>query len=684
MIALKKFELIDKSFPHILHGGDYNPEQWIETPEIWNEDMRLMKKAHCNEMTVGIFSWAEIEKEEGVFDFSWLDEIIDKVYSEGGRVILATPSGARPRWMGIKYPEVLRVIEDGRRIGIKNRHNHCYTSPVYREKVRIINEKLAQRYGNNPAVAAWHISNEYNGGCYCELCQNKFREWLRDRYENDIDKLNHAWWARFWSHRYNNFEEITAPINTEEVDTPALNLDWKRFISDMTVDFAKKEAEAIRKYSDKPITTNCMCEFSGYDHYKMAEVLDRTSYDYYPQWHNGVSTEGVRLAYLASLYRGMKGGKPFMIMESAPGTFAAAMTFGKIKSTETQIMEAIGCVANGADMIGYFQWRKGQGGYEKLHGAIVDHYGKEDSRVFGAIGKIGEYLEKLSPVLGTGIESEVAIVHDYETIWALDGVRNLTWFPGKNGYIQTSKLLYQGFCRKNIPADIIPYSEDFSKYKVLCLNVPYLMDEKLAEKIKAYVENGGILISTYLTAVSDKTDLCYLGGVPALGLSEVFGLRVDEVDNYENAKDKNSVTYNGKEYAVNNIAEVIKANDAEILATYNSDFYKGTPAVLKHKYGKGTAYYIGFTPAWDAFTEDFISDITKEYAIKPVEGITADRYVHVTMRSGDGEKYYFVINYSDEEKTFTLSKELYNMLEDKSESGKLTIEPRGVRVYTEK
>ena len=286
-------------------------------------------------------------------------------------------------------------------------------------------------------------------------------------------------------------------------------------------------------------------------------------------------------------------------------------------------------------------------------------------------------------VAGCGIKSEVAITHDYETGWALDGEADITWGIIKNGYESTSKAFFNAFMRKNIPADIIPYSEDFSKYKVICLNVPYLMDEALAEKIKDYVKNGGILISTYFTAVADKSDLCHLGGVPALGLSEVFGLRVDEQDSYESIPGKNSVNYNGKSYPLSLIAEVIRPSGAEALAEYESDYYKGTPAVTKHAYGKGTAYYIGFTPSYE-FMEEFIADVAKEHSVLPTEGITAENGVHITLRSGDGEKYYFAVNYTDEEKKCTLSKALYNMADEKTESGEIVIEPRGVKIYSEK
>ena len=208
---MKKHPPISSKFPHFLHGGDYNPEQWILTPQIWDEDMRLMNLANCNTMSVGIFSWSILEPEEGNYDFSFLDTIFDKIYDSGGRVILATPSGARPHWMAEKYPEVLRTDEQRRKLLFGSRHNHCFTSPVYREKTAQINARLAQRYASHPALIAWHVSNEYSGSCHCPLCQEAFRSWLKDKYHNDLELLNFQWWTTFWSHRYTSWEQIESP-----------------------------------------------------------------------------------------------------------------------------------------------------------------------------------------------------------------------------------------------------------------------------------------------------------------------------------------------------------------------------------------------------------------------------------------------------------------------------------------
>jgi beta-galactosidase len=257
-----------ESFPHFIHGADYNPEQWIYDKSVWDADMLLMDKAHTNEMTVGIFSWAKLEPREGEYDFSFLDEIIEKIGKNGKKVILSTPSGARPHWMADKYPEVLRVGQDGVREHFRARENHCFTSPVYRSKVKAINRKLCERYGNNPTVIAWHISNEFNGECHCPLCAESFRDFLRKKFNNDINALNYSYWSSFWSHTYDSFDQIEPPGKNTETGIHGLNLDWKRFVTHQTKDFIKCELEPIRELTPHlPVTTNMMFEFYDIDYY---------------------------------------------------------------------------------------------------------------------------------------------------------------------------------------------------------------------------------------------------------------------------------------------------------------------------------------------------------------------------------------------------------------------------------
>src|SRR3954469_14808895 len=260
-------------FPHILHGGDWYPEQWLEEPGIIEEDFRLMEKAGCNTFSVGIFAWSHLEPEEGKFTFDWLDRILDGLATRGWNAFLATPSGAKPRWMSEKYPEVRRINADGHREPHANRHNHCFTSPVYRKKVRLINTRLATRYRDHKALAAWHVSNEYNGACYCDLCLAAFRTWLKGRY-GTLATLNQKWWTSFWSQTFQSWNQI----DPRQTPVDGLLLDWDRFVTHQTVDFMKAEVQPLRAATKLPVTTNMMGVFRGLDYHRFAEVCDRMAW----------------------------------------------------------------------------------------------------------------------------------------------------------------------------------------------------------------------------------------------------------------------------------------------------------------------------------------------------------------------------------------------------------------------
>lgn len=241
-----------------------------------------MKEAHVNCVSVAIFAWAQLEPQEGVYDFGWLGRIIGQLYENGIYTILATPTGARPAWMAQKYPEVLRVDSSLHRNHMGERHNHCYTSPVYREKARQINVRLSQAFGKHPGVILWHISNEYGGECYCELCQEAFRQWLKEKYRT-LEALNHAWWTGFWSHTYTDWSQIEPPLPRGESHCHGLSLDWKRFVTHQTVDFCQKEIEAVREGgSQLPATTNLMGFYKDLNYNKFQDVLDIISWDNYP------------------------------------------------------------------------------------------------------------------------------------------------------------------------------------------------------------------------------------------------------------------------------------------------------------------------------------------------------------------------------------------------------------------
>ncbi len=655
-----------KFFDYIIHGGDYNPDQWMRTPEIWDEDMRLMKLAHINSATVGIFSWAALEPEEGVYNFEWLDTILDKMHQNGISAILATPSGARPAWLAEKYPEVLRVDENGIRNKFGERHNHCLTSPVYREKVRNINRRLADRYKNHPAVKMWHISNEYSGECYCEKCVSSFRSWLREYYHNDIGELNYKWWNGFWSHTLNSFEQINPPSHRGENHTTGLYLAWKRFITDSHISFFENEIAPLREITpDIPVTTNFMRRYNGIDYQKFASHVDLVSWDNYPAWDKGRNTEeALEAAFLHDFFRSIKSGQPFFLMESTP-SLVNWHDVNKLPKSGMHELASIQAIAHGADSVQYFQWRKGRGGDEKFHGAVVDHCGHENTRVFKNVTHLGANLKKLGNVTGSESKSRVAIIYDWENGWAVSS------FCGYNNihrdYVSEAVKWYAPFYKRGISTDIISMTDDFSQYDLVIAPFLYMLKDGTEEKIEEYVRNGGKFVATYLTGIVDSDDLCFTGGFPAGKLKDVFGVWCEETDSLpENMPGK--AEFSGKAYEVNHVCDIIHAEGAKILGEYKSDFYSGMPCVTENTYGKGKAYYAAFRNDGD-FADDFCDMLTQVHNIPSDAGIKLDKSVFLRKRG----KSIFVMNFADCEKEIVLDREYTNIITNETVCGRVTL-----------
>ncbi len=664
-----------KFFDYIVHGGDYNPDQWIRTPEIWDEDMRLMRLAHINSATVGIFFWSALEREEGVYDFEWLDTILDKMYQNGISAILATPSGARPAWLAEKYPEVLRTDENGIRNKFGERHNHCLTSPIYREKTRNINRILAERYKDHPAVKMWHISNEYSGECHCELCCEAFRKWLREYYHNDIDELNFKWWNGFWSHSYNSFEQINPPAINGEKNTMGLTLAWERFITDSHISFFENEIAPLREITPHiPVTTNFMRRYNGIDYQKFAGHVDLVSWDNYPAWDKGHNTdEALEAAFLHDFFRSLKSGQPFFLMESTP-SLVNWHDVNKLPKSGIHELASIQSIAHGADSIQYFQWRKGRGGSEKFHGAVVDHCGHENTRVFSNVTKLGKVLEKLSSAVGTETHSKVAVIYDWENGWAVSsfcGYNNI-----RRDYVKECIKWYAPFYKRGISVDIISMQDDYSKYNTVIAPFLYMLKDGTEEKIEEYIRNGGHFVATYLTGIVDSDDLCKLGGFPAGKLKEVFGIWCEETDSLpEDMPGK--AEFNGKTYDVNHVCDIIHANTAKILGKYKSDFYSGMPCVTENIFGKGMAYYAAFRNDKD-FADDFCKMLIDSHNIAPDADITLADNVFLRKRGNN----IFVMNFADEAKEIVLDKKYTNTVTGETVCGKINLPVCGYLILT--
>ena len=644
------------TYPHMLHGADYNPDQWMEHPEIIEEDMRMMKLAGCNVMSIGIFAWATLEPEEGRYDFSFLDFIMDKLNENGIKAILATPSGARPAWMAKKYPEVLRVNEMRQRNLFGARHNHCYTSLVYRQKTAEMNRRLAERYKNHPALLMWHISNEYGGECHCPLCQAAFREWLREKYHNNLDELNYQWWTKFWSHTYTDWEQIESPSPIGEMKLHGLTLDWKRFVTYQTGKFIENELAPLREITpDIPVTTNFMRFFDGLDYFKLCKLIDVVSWDSYPEWHRseGCVEVAQMTAIMHDAHRSMKG-RPFMLMESTP-SLPNWHEINKLKRPGMHVLSSIQAIAHGSDTVQYFQWRKSRGSSEKFHGAVVDHCGYDNTRVFCEVARLGEILGKLDEVAGTYTPAETAIIFDWENWWALDSAECLELHNKR--YIEAIHCHYAPFWEQGINVDVIDSEADFSKYKLVIAPMLYMMKPGVTEKIERFVADGGTFVTTYFSGVVNENDLCYLGGTPCGRLKEVFGIWAEEIDTLY-PEESNSVMFNGKKYTAKHFCELIHASTAQVLGQYGSDFCQGMPAVTKNTYGKGAAYYIAFCDD-GAFTKDFYSGLAEDLKLGRALKTKLPCGVTAHTRCGGEQTYLFIENYNAEPVSVELDGEEY-------------------------
>jgi len=659
---------ISAKFKCFLHGGDYNPEQWVKWKDtIWKEDMRLAKIAGMNTLSVGIFAWTALEPREGEYHFEWLDEVMNMLAENGIAAVLATPSGSRPAWLAKKYPEVLRVNGYRQKNLYGERHNHCMSSPVYREKTTAINTRLAERYKEHPALAVWHISNEYSGECHCPLCQENFRNYLKKRF-GSLDALNEAWWNSFWSHTYTDWSQVESPSPLGEMNVHGLNLEWKRFSTEQIVDFYLNETAPLKRITPYiPCTTNLMSGSTGVDNFRLARVLDIDAWDSYPEWTG--TDKDIEIGALFSFYHDMNRSakdKPFMLMESCPSA-VNWRSVAKLHRPGVHMLQSMQAVAHGADTVQYFQFRKSRGSSEKFHGAVVDHSGSENTRVFNDVAEVGKRLEGMRDIAGTSTTSAVAVIYDYQNHWILDDIKGLK--QKNNRYKETVVSHYRAFWSMGVSVDVLDSVSNLEGYDLIVAPMLYMLRPGFAEKIISFVKSGGTFAATYITGYADENDLCFLGGFPG-PLKEVLGIWCEEIDALY-PQDSNSFNWNGKDYDVFDFCELVHLQGADCLAVYNSDFYKDRPAVTVNRYGKGKAFFLAARTG-QTFLDDFYEWLVKETNIPRIinsrlpEGVTAQK------RGDSDTNYIFLMNFTPSEKTV------------ETNNGRITLAPWGVHIMEER
>ena len=632
---------MNTKFQRILYGGDYNPNQWPR--DIWQEDMRIFKDAHINTATINVFSWAKIQPSEHEYYFDELDEIVDMLSKENYDIVFATSTAALPAWMVRKYPEVMNTDYEGRQHKFGGRHNACSNSPVFRNFARKMAYKLAERYADNPHVTCWHVSNEYGNECFCENCQKAFRVWLKDKYKT-IEALNRAWNMEFWGHTLYDWEDVVLPnalsegIGRERTAFAGISIDYRRFNSDSLLECFKMERDAIRSVKkDAFITTNLMGTFKGLDYFKWAKEMDIVSWDNYPAYDTPWSS----IAMTHDLMRGLKD-EPFILMEQTPSQ-QNWQDYNSLKRPGQMRAQSYQTLAHGADTIQFFQLRRSVGGCEKFHGAVIAHAGTENTRVFREVAQLGAELEQLGDrTLGSANEAEVGLIFDWDNYWALE----YTSGPSVDlKYVDQIHRYYQYFYNKNIAVDMIPFDADFSKYKIVVAPVLYMVKDGMKEALESYVKNGGILITTFMSGIVGASDNVYLGGYPG-PLRDLAGVWVEEIDALA-PEQKNEVVFtDGNTAECGLLCDLMHLEKAQALASYTRDFYAGMPAAAKNPYGNGSTYYIA-TQMEEAGLAKILDQAVNEAGV--TSAIPEETKLEVVTRISDHTRFYFVMNFKEEE-----------------------------------
>jgi beta-galactosidase len=627
-----------------------------------------MREAAVNIATVGVFSWAWLEPRPGEYEFGWLDRVLDLLAENGIFADLATATASPPPWFSHRHPESLPVTEDGVKLWPGARQHYCPSSHAYREAAAALVERLAERYRQHPALAMWHVNNEYGchvSKCYCDRSAEHFREWLRTRYQS-LDELNDAWGTAFWSQRYGDWEEILPPRPAPTWKNPSHELDWRRFSSDALLELLVMERAILERLSPGlPITTNFMRFFKPCDYWRWASHVDFTADDLYPDPAGGLAS-ALERASGADLMRSLKHGAPWLVMEQASN----AVNWRERNVPKHPGLMRLGSYqsfARGADGIMFFQWRASKAGAEKFHSGMVPHTGTA-TRTWREIVELGNELARLDDVVGTRVSAEVALVVDWNSWWALE-------LPSKPSHdlLLREQLMhwYRTLWQRNVTVDFVHPGADLSRYGLVIAPNLYLVTDAAAANLARYATSGGAFVVSFFSGIVDEHDRILLGGYPA-PFRELLGIVVPEFWPHADGETRH-LRLDGTRYECDLWSDWIEIEDAETVAVFEDGWLSGKPAVTR----KSSAWYVG-TRLDGAGMDALLDKLFAESKVAPT--LTAPPGVEVVRRNGDGKSFLFLLNHGAQEATVELDGEYRDELRGEDRRSPLTLEPYGVAV----
>ena len=618
-------------------GGDYNPEQW--PPEVWDEDVRLMVEAGVDLVTIGVFSWAHLETALDDFSFEWLDDVLGRLSTAGIGIDLATATASPPPWLTALHPEMLPVTREGHRLWPGGRQGFCPSSPVYRERALVLCGRLAERYAHIEGLRLWHVGNElgcHNALCFCDVSAAAFQVWLRNRY-GDLAALNHAWGTDFWSQRYTDFEEILPPRTAAAVANPTQELDFRRFSSDELLANFVAERDVLHEVSPGiPVTTNFM--ITGHvremDYWAWAREVDLVSNDHYLI---AADPEGyTELAFCADLTRGVAGGGPWLLMETSPG--AVNWQPRNIARRPGELLRsAMQHVSRGADGILFFQWRASRAGAEKYHAGILPHAGT-DTRIWRESLELRRVLDAVAEVEGSVVRNRVGILFDWQAWWACE----LDSHPSSDvAYLDRAQALHRSLTDAGVGVDLAHPEADLTGYDLILVPTLYSVTDTAVERLQVAVEGGATALVTYFSGIVDENDHVRLGGYPG-AFRNLLGIRVEE---FLPLREHDSVELSNG-WSADLWVEHLHLDGAASVATYVDGPAAGIPAITRHTFGGGSAWYAACRLD-RAGCDELVGQLLKASGVAPVA--VARPGVEVTRREAeDGRSWLFVVNHSDQ------------------------------------
>ena len=656
----------------LYYGADYYPEHWPE--ERWAQDARLMQEAGFNLVRLGEFAWSRLEPRPGRFEFSWLDRAIELLAAHGMRVVLGTPTASPPPWLMAELGDAYRVDQDGQRATYGNRREYCPAHPGYRERSRVVVAALAEHYAQSPHVVAWQIDNEFGEPCYCPICARRFQAWLAARY-GSLERLNQAWGTVFWSHEYSDWAQVPLPWSSGGSPNPGLALDFRRFVSDLYVEYLELQLGAIRAHCPgHPVTHNFMgFGYEGLDYYRLASPLDLVAWDNYPRgaWAPAEVVDPVPLALGHCAMRGLKR-QGFWVMEEQSGASGWETVSPSPRPGEIRLW-AYQALAHGADGILYFRWRSCRFGTEQYWHGILDHDGRPRRR-YQEVKAMGQELARLGPALaGTQVRAQVALTNCYDSRFAFQVQPNHPEFS----YRELATALYRALHRRNVAVDVVAPLSDLSAYRLVLAPALHVVPDEVAAHLARYVAEGGVLLLTARSGVKEATNTVVDLPLPGR-LAGLCGVEVEEYDALPPQVTRpvaGEGPLAGMEAggAATLWCDVLQPRGAEVLARYAGGYYAGRPCLTRQRSGRGQAVYLG-TVGNKVLNQALIDWLLGEAKVTP--GPATPAGVEAAVRG----ELLFLLNHADEPREVRLGRGYRELITGRPVAGSLRLEAKGVAV----